>query len=152
MNQPEPALSMPPEPIVLDQFPLAATKSSFAVSLDMLPVEGGTDPAYGSVLWKTLINGTAADPKEFVLGVAEFGPNGHLPPHRHAPAEFYFGLEGSGIVTIDGVAHEMRPGVALYVAGHAEHSTVAGPDGLRIVYGFGEPSFEGIAYHFTPLP
>ncbi|NBT32156.1 MAG: cupin domain-containing protein [Rhodobacteraceae bacterium] len=131
---------------------LTASKPSFSVSLDSLPVEGGIDPAYGTVLWKTLINGTAADPKEFILGVAEFGPGGVLPPHRHAPAEFYFGLDGDGVVTIDGVAHPIRPGVALYVASYAEHATVAGPKGLRIVYGFSEPSFEGIEYHFSPLP
>ncbi|MBY6141667.1 cupin domain-containing protein [Leisingera daeponensis] len=120
-----------------------------AVDAAQVPLAGGTDPAYGEVRWRTLINGSDDAPRDMVLGIAEFGPGGRLLPHRHDPAEFYFGLEGTGMVTIDGIPHEIRPGVAIYVPGGAEHGTVAGRDGLRFAYGFAAPSFEQIQYRFS---
>lgn len=114
-----------------------------------VPLAGGDDPAFGEVRWRTLVNGTPDAPRELVFGIAEFGPGDRLMPHRHTPAEVYFGLEGAGIVTIDGVAHEIRAGVALYIPADAEHGTVAGPDGLRFAYSFASQDFESIAYRFS---
>lgn len=135
--------------LVADNIPTEPSSTAFAINAAQVPLEGGTDPAYGSVRWRTLVNGNADAPKEFVLGIAEFDPHGTLEPHRHEPAEFYLGLEGAGIVTIDGTPHEIAPGVAIYIPGDAEHGTVAGPDGLRFAYGFAEPSFAGITYRFS---
>jgi quercetin dioxygenase-like cupin family protein len=120
-----------------------------AVDAMQVPLSGGIDPEFGTVKWRTLINGTEQSPRDMVLGIAEFEPGGTLLPHRHAPAEFYFGLEGSGIVEIDGVPHEITPGVAIYVPGNAEHGTIAGPEGLRFAYGFPTASFEEITYRFS---
>ena len=100
------------------------------VDAAQVPLSGGTDPSYGEVRWRTLINSCSEKSRDMVLGIAEFEPHGRLLPHRHDPAEFYFGLEGSGTVTIDGNAHEIRPGVAIYVPAGAEHGTQAGEDGL----------------------
>jgi quercetin dioxygenase-like cupin family protein len=119
------------------------------VDAAQVPLSGGTDPAYGEVRWRTLINSCAQNARDMVLGIAEFEPHGRLLPHRHDPAEFYFGLEGSGIVTIDGTPHEIRAGVAIYVPAGAEHGTQAGDAGLRFAYGFAEPSFEQIEYRFS---
>lgn len=130
-----PAANQPHAPLVVDSA--------------HVPLSGGTDPAYGCVRWRTLINGDADSPRDMVLGIAEFAPHGRLLPHRHDPAEFYFGLEGTGIVTIDGVAHQMAPGIAIYVPGNAEHGVEAGPDGLKFSYGFAAASFEAIKYRFT---
>lgn len=126
-----------------------AAPTAFAVNAAHVPLEGGVDPSFGSVRWRTLINGDDSAPKEFVLGVAEFEAHGTLEPHRHSPAEFYFGLSGSGIVTIEGVAHEISAGVALYIPADAEHGVVAGPEGLRFSYGFAEPQFGAITYRFS---
>lgn len=120
-----------------------------SVDAAQVPLSGGTDPAYGEVRWRTLINGTPETPRDLVFGIAEFGPGDRLLPHRHTPAELYFGLEGTGTVTIDGVPHHIGPGVAIYVPGDAEHGTVAGPDGLRFAYGFASQAFEHIEYRFT---
>lgn len=120
-----------------------------SVDAATVPLSGGDDPTYGEVRWRTLVNGTPDTPREMVFGIAEFGPGDRLMPHRHTPAEVYFGLEGSGVVTIDGVDHEIRAGVALYVPADAEHGTVAGPDGLRFVYSFASQDFESIVYRFS---
>ena len=109
-------------------------------------VEGAED---NSEAGKQDLQNITLTPNDMVLGIAEFEPHGRLLPHRHDPAEFYLGLEGAGTVTIDGTPHEMRPGVAIYVPANAEHSTQAGPDGLRFAYGFAAPSFEQITYRFS---
>ncbi|MFD1341675.1 cupin domain-containing protein [Litorisediminicola beolgyonensis] len=116
---------------------------------DHAPLEGGEDPAFGTVRWRTLFSSDRTETQGMVLGVAEFGPEGTLKPHRHEPAEFYFGLTGFGTVTIDGVAHELAPGVALFIPSDAEHGTVAGPDGLRFLYGFPKDRFSDVEYRFT---
>lgn len=120
-----------------------------AVDAAHVALSGGSDPAYGEVRWRTLINGSQTAPRDMVLGIAEFEAFGRLLPHRHTPAEFYFGLDGEGTVTVDGVPHRIAPGVALYIPGDAEHSTMAGPDGLRFAYGFATQSFEEIEYRFS---
>ncbi|MGP6087076.1 cupin domain-containing protein [Antarctobacter jejuensis] len=113
------------------------------------PLEGGEDPAFGTVRWRTLFSGDKTATSSMVMGVAEFGEGGTLLPHRHSPAEIYFGLDGSGVVTIDGVAHELTPGTALYIPGDAEHGTVAGPDGLRFLYVFPRDRFADVEYRFS---
>ncbi len=119
------------------------------VDAAQVPVSSGAEAGFGEVRWRTLINSCPERSRDMVLGIAEFEPHGRLFPHRHDPAEFYLGLEGSGTVTIDGTPHELRPGVAIYVPENAEHDTQAGPDGLRFAYGFAEASFEQIAYRFS---
>ncbi|MEQ9694362.1 cupin domain-containing protein [Shimia sp. SDUM112013] len=135
--------------LIADNIPAEPSSTAFSLDAANVPLEGGTDPAYGTVRWRTLINGNSDAPKEFVLGIAEFDPHGMLHPHRHDAAEFYFGLEGRGTVTIDGIPHEIAPGVAIYVPANAEHGTVAGPEGLRFSYGFAESSFADITYRFS---
>lgn len=86
-----------------------------------------------------------------VVGIAEFGPQGTLLPHRHVQPEVYLGLEGEAVVTIEGVAHAFSPGVALFVPGNAEHSTIAGPNGARFLYVFPTDSFSEVHYEFAPF-
>ncbi|MBP0483798.1 cupin domain-containing protein [Sagittula sp. M10.9X] len=116
---------------------------------DHAPLEGGEDPAFGTVRWRTIFDADRTATSAMVLGVAEFGPEGTLAPHRHAPAEIYFGLSGNGVVTIDGVAHGIAPGVALYLPPDVEHGTVAGPEGLRFLYVFPRDRFAEVEYRFT---
>lgn len=132
-----------------DNLPHAPSSVPLVVDAADVPLSGGTDPTYGCVRWRTLINGEADNPRDMVLGIAEFAPHGRLLPHRHDPAEFYFGLDGTGTVTIDGVGHQIGPGIAIYVPGGAEHEVEAGPEGLRFSYGFAVTSFEAIEYRFT---
>ncbi|MEM1429412.1 MAG: cupin domain-containing protein [Pseudomonadota bacterium] len=126
-----------------------APGEGFAIDAADRPLEGGENPAFGTVRWRTLVCGDMSPSSGLVLGVAEFGPGGTLELHRHAPAEVYFGLDGAGIVTIEGVAHEIRPGVAVYVPPEAEHGVVASADGLRFAYSFPTARFAEVDYRFT---
>ncbi|MCV0428955.1 MAG: cupin domain-containing protein [Roseibium sp.] len=121
----------------------------FAEHVDHQAVEGGTDPVFGTVEWKTLICANKTPSSGLVFGVANFPPNGCLNPHRHAPAEFYFGLAGSGTVTINGETLRIEPGVAIYVPPNAEHGVNADAAGLSMAYGFPSDTFGAIAYEFA---
>lgn len=122
----------------------------FVVAEAECPLEGGTEADFGTVKWRTLICADKTPSTDMVAGVAEFGPLDTLEPHRHAPAEMYYGLSGSGTVTIDGVPHLIMPGVAVFIPPHAEHGTVAGDNGLRFLYVFPESRFSDVEYRFTP--
>lgn len=126
-----------------------APGAGFAVDLMDLPLEGGEDPAFGTVRWRTLVCGDRTPSSGMVLGVAEFGPGGTLRPHRHGPAEVYFGLTGAGTVTIEGVPHRIAPGVAVYLPPEAEHGVVAGPMGLTFAYGFPTGRFADVDYRVS---
>lgn len=136
------------------QIDFAATSLALAAlpvvaNADHAPLEGGEDPTFGTVRWRTLFSGDRTATRGMTMGVAEFGPGGTLLPHRHGPAEIYFGLAGQGHVTIDGVTHEIAPGVALYIPEDAEHGTVAGEEGLRFLYVFPRDSFAEVEYRFS---
>ncbi|MGB1035139.1 MAG: cupin domain-containing protein, partial [Primorskyibacter sp.] len=126
------------------------------VDVGALPLERATTSAHGPDLgtlgWRRVFCADRTDTTGAVIGVAEFGPGETLLAHRHPPAEYYFGLSGQGTVTIDGVPHDLRAGVALFIPGDAVHDTVAGPDGLRFVYVFPRDRMSDVAYDFVPHP
>jgi len=131
---------------------LATIMAAFPVvaNSDFAPLEGAEDPGvFGTVKWRTLFCSERTATSGVVMGVAEFGPGDTLLPHRHGPAEIYFGLSGQGTVTIDGTAHAMAPGVALYIPEEAEHGTVAGADGLRFLYVFPRDKYSDVDYRFS---
>lgn len=122
---------------------------AFSVDGFRLEREGGTDPAFGSVTWRTLVCADRQPSRHFVLGIAEFGPMGTLLAHRHSHPEFYLGFSGDGVVTIDGETHPIAPGVAVYLPADAEHSVLAGPQGLCMAYGFPTDRFADVQYRFS---
>ena len=126
-------------------------QTGFVVDVAEAPVEGGTDPTYGEVTWRTLICADKTPTREFVLGVADFKPGEKLHPHRHEPAEFYYCTSGYGEVVIEGAVHAVHQGVAVYLPANAEHSVTAGPDGLSFLYGIAEPCFSAIEYQFSNI-
>ncbi|MHA6346856.1 cupin domain-containing protein [Roseivivax sp. CAU 1761] len=142
------------DPAVMLSQPGAAEALMLALpsiaNADHAPLEGGEDPAFGTVRWRTLFSADRTRTQDLVLGVAEFGPSGTLHAHRHTPSEFYFGLAGDGEVTIDGVAHRIAAGVALFIPGEAEHAVAAGAEGLRFLYGFARHRFSDVEYRFSP--
>jgi mannose-6-phosphate isomerase-like protein (cupin superfamily) len=103
----------------------------------------------GTVLWKTLISAGQTDSRALTAGVARVGPGGMLRAHRHAQAEVYIVLEGAGLVTIDGVAADVGPGMTVFIAGDAVHSIENhGESDLRFAYVLHADSFEDVQYVF----
>ncbi|PHP27578.1 dimethylsulfoniopropionate lyase [Limimaricola cinnabarinus] len=127
----------------------ARAARGFSVDAASLPLEGGVDPDFGTVRWRTLVSSDRTPSEALTLGLAEFAPRGTLLPHRHGPAEFYLGLDGAGIVTIDGVPHPIGPGIAVFIPSEAEHGVVAGAEGLRFAYGFPTARFAEVDYRFS---
>ena len=123
--------------------------TGFSVDLETLADEGWGEKARGSVTWRTLVDADRHPSASLAAGVATFGPGGSLNPHRRGPAEFYFGLDGDGIVTVDGVPHRIAAGVAVYLPPDAEHGTVAGPEGLRLLYVFPVDRLDEVDYRFS---
>ena len=67
-------------------------------------------------------------------------------------SEFYFCLGGSAVVHADDKTMELSPDVAAFIPGGTEHAIVAGPDGLKLLYGFARDSFSSIEYDYTGRP
>ena len=141
--------NMPSEALALAMVALAALPQRIEAADQ--PLEGGDDPAFGTVRWRTLFCADRTQTGGVVMGIAEFAPGGTLLPHRHSPAEVYFGLEGNAVVTVDGLAQPMAAGTALFIPGDAEHGTVAGPNGFRMLYVFPRDRFSEVEYLFSPL-
>ncbi len=116
-----------------------------------VPSDGWAEPdARGVLGWQTLITGDLTPSEALTAGIAIFEPGGFLALHRHEPAEIYFVLEGTGIVTLDGVDHLVKPGDCVYVPPMAEHGVRNLDIGmLRFFYVFPTNSFADITYKFS---
>ena len=111
------------------------------------------DPVKGRIGWRTLFSADATQTNSLTAGVAEVEPGGWLGLHRHSPAEIYYVIEGRGIVTVDGVEHEVSPGSAVFIPADAEHSVRNdGSATLRFVYVFPVDSFGEVEYRFSENP
>lgn len=114
-----------------------------------LPLQTWEDPAKGTLHWQSLFSGGQTASDSLTCGVALIEAGEHFALHRHAQAEVYFGLEGRGTVMIDGVPHDLSPGVALFIPGDAEHGIPLATERLRWFYSFAADRFEDVAYRFS---
>jgi mannose-6-phosphate isomerase-like protein (cupin superfamily) len=107
----------------------------------------------GDVQWKTLISAGLTASGALTAGVARLAANGRLRAHHHEQAEIYVILEGSGTVTIDGVATDVAAGTTVYIPGSATHAIQATADaGLQFAYVLAADAFEDVTYVFDPVP
>lgn len=114
-----------------------------------LPDEHWSNPARGTIRFRTLISAPVTPTDSLVCGVALMAPGETFALHSHPQPEVYFGLEGEGEVMIDGVAHRLAPGVALFIPGGALHGVPVVREPLKWFYTFAADSFDDIRYSFA---
>jgi len=103
----------------------------------------------GEAEWKTLISAGLTPTEGLTIGVARLPPGGSLHTHRHEQHEAYFVHDGTGVVTIDGAARTVAPGVAVFIPGNALHSVEATSESdLRLAYVLAADSFDDVDYVF----
>ncbi len=112
-------------------------------------IETWADPTRGSIAWKTLISGDVTDSAAIVAGIAIMAKGDTFALHSHPQPELYFGLEGEVDVMINGTAHRLKPGVALFIPGDAVHGVLAADQPVRWFYTFAADAFADIAYSFA---
>lgn len=113
-------------------------------------IDGWDDPVKGRVGWRTLFSGDMTATDALTAGVAELQPGGWLGQHRHTPAEIYFVLEGTGLLTLEGEEYAVSAGSAVFIPGDAEHGIRnAGATPLRFLYAFPVGSFGEVEYRFS---
>jgi mannose-6-phosphate isomerase-like protein (cupin superfamily) len=106
-------------------------------------------PERGSVEWKTLVSAGATPSSTLTAGVARLRPGGSLRPHRHAQAEIYVILAGTGRMTIAGDEREVGVGITVFIPGGAVHGIeCAGAAELRFAYVLAADAFADVTYDF----
>ena len=104
----------------------------------------------GRLTFRTVFSADSTATQCFVTGVAELPKDGYLALHRHEQAETYHVLSGTGIVTLDGIEHPVRPGSNVFIPGFSEHGIRnAGALALRFFYALAADSFIDIEYVFS---
>ena len=53
------------------------------------------------------------------IGRLELAPGAKVPEHRDATEEYIHVLEGKGVISVDGVKHEIGPGATVYMPANA---------------------------------
>lgn len=59
--------------------------------------------------------------ENIAVTLVEMDVNGFQQIHKHAPEQTYTILEGSGVVTVDGVHRHVKPGDCIFIPSWAEH-------------------------------
>lgn len=123
------------------------TPRGVVVHEDDVPVEAWD----GIVSWRTLLSADRTASASLTVGTATLDPGASVDGalHRHAPDEIYVILEGEGLVHIDGEAHPVRAGSAVFVPGGVwHHAENTGSVPLRLLYAFAVDSFADVAYEY----
>jgi mannose-6-phosphate isomerase-like protein (cupin superfamily) len=104
----------------------------------------------GDASWFTLFSSDVTPTTAMSAGVMEIPPNGGvLKPHRHRQPEIYFVHEGTGALTVNGIATTITTGTAAFIPGDAEHSLRNdSPAVLKIFYVFPTDCFADVVYRF----
>ncbi len=112
--------------------------------------ESWSNAKRGNASWFTLFSSDVTPTTAMSAGVMEIPPNGGvLKSHRHGQAEIYFVHEGTGSLTVSGVATTITAGTAAFIPGDAEHSVRNDSTAtLKIFYVFPADCFSDVVYHF----
>lgn len=120
----------------------------FSIQESDLPLERWSEPARGTIAWKTLISGDITPTDTLICGIAEMQAGDTFALHSHPQAEVYFGLSGAVDVSVDGVIHRLTQGCALFIAGGAVHGVLRADQPVRWFYTFAADRFSDIDYTF----
>jgi mannose-6-phosphate isomerase-like protein (cupin superfamily) len=114
------------------------------------PIEGGDDPRFSAVTWRTLISGDRTPTNGLTMGITEVREtDAPFRLHRHAQAETYYILSGHGVISFEGVEQPLAPGDAVFIPGNLIHAArCVGSEPLRILYVFASDSFDQVEYEF----
>ena len=105
--------------------------------------------AGGRVFWRTVLSRGLTDSDSLTIGIAIVHPGDALNPHHHAPSEFYYILQGEGVMTLNNAEKTVRQGDAIFIPGDVRHGIANRSEAdVTFLYGFPTDSFEGIVYHF----
>jgi len=122
--------------------------AGLVVDTTHLPHEGWHSPERGGVTWRTVFSSDRTPTADMVCGIAQLEAGTELSLHHHPQAEIYYGLAGTGTLTIGSDTTEIAAGVAAFIPGNTVHGVKAGPNGLSFLYVFDAHSFNDIAYTF----
>ena len=105
---------------------------------------GGTILAASAAIRRSAPSGTAridelARGGNAFVGRLELDGGAGVPEHADPTEEYIVVLEGSGILTMDGVAHELSPGSAVFMPAGATVSYANGPDAMVAIQVFAGP-------------
>jgi quercetin dioxygenase-like cupin family protein len=113
--------------------------------------EGWNEPdGRGVIAWQTLASNDVTPSVGLTAGIVHLVPGGFLAPHRHPPAEIYHVIEGSAVVTLEGVSRAVTVGDTVYIPPNTEHG-IRNDTGalLRFFYVFPTDGFAEVEYVFT---
>jgi quercetin dioxygenase-like cupin family protein len=123
---------------------------SLVLARHLVKPEQGWDDQRGRAVWTRLFSQGETPTNSMTAGVAELAQGGFLAPHRHPQAEIYYLLNGQGTVTVDGVAHIVGAGTALFIPGGSEHAIRNdASEPLQFLYVFAVDRIEDVAYTFS---
>jgi quercetin dioxygenase-like cupin family protein len=134
----------------LDSLSIRAIAMSTPTRIDFssLKDERWEDSARGTIRYRTLISAPHTPTDSLVCGVAMMAAGDTFALHSHENPEIYFGLEGEGLVLIDGQPHLLAPGVAIFIPGGALHGVPLATSPLKWFYTFATDSFVNVRYSF----
>jgi mannose-6-phosphate isomerase-like protein (cupin superfamily) len=99
------------------------------------------------VSWRTLTSADRTPSDALTSGICEIQPGGTLALHRHAPAEVYYILDGTGIVTLSEHGRAVGPGATIFIPGGTPHAfRNTGRSVLRFFYVFPVDSYGDVEY------
>lgn len=124
------------------------TSQPVVTRADALTLEGWDDPTKGRVTWHTLFSADRTPTNALTAGIAYVPAEAGLKVHRHAQAEIYYILEGSGVLSVDGQERQVSVGDAIFIPGNAEHGIRGQGEPVRLLYVFPTDSFADVVYRF----
>jgi quercetin dioxygenase-like cupin family protein len=116
----------------------------FVVHEREVPVEREDE---SGVTWQTLTSSDRTPTRELTSGLCRMTPGAELSLHRHPALEIYYFLEGTGIVWLGDVRHDVEPGVTVSIPADYPHGVRnTGPGILKFFYVFPTDSYTEIVY------